>query len=203
MLTAAKVAIAPPSNNTFSKSIFGKRAFQEPEVRTSSIAGLKSLCLLSVFAFLPLSTHAQDRNADIYGQWKISAVAGSADSFGLTDRQIHALIGKPIIIDPEHFAFNGRTCKQPPYSRRTEETTTYFRREWQANASELKLPNPVTIISTGCNELFPIRKDHILIAEESGVFFEAVRVKSASPKAQKPAHTNFTRAVPPQPVPVR
>lgn len=132
------------------------------------------------FAFLgmmPFISHAQVTNDDIYGKWKIKTFAGSADSFGLSERQIHALIGKTVLISAEKFVFNGRTCTHPTYKRSVERTTTYFRREWRADSSELPLPNPVTIIETGCNIIYPIRKDHMIIAEESGVFFEAVRVK--------------------------
>lgn len=81
-------------------------------------------------------------------------------------------------MSPKEFTFNGRICRQPTYKRSVEETTTYFRQERQANASELSFPDPVTIINIGCNLLYPIRTDYMLIAEESGLFFEAVRVKS-------------------------
>jgi hypothetical protein len=137
------------------------------------------------FAFLwimPCVSHAQVTNEDIYGQWKIKTFAGSADSFGLSERQIHALIGKPVLISAEKFVFNGRTCTHPTYKRSVETTKTYFRREWRADSSELPLPTPVTIIETGCNMIYPIRKDHMIIAEQSGVFFEAVRVKRLSGK---------------------
>lgn len=140
---------------------------------------MRSLARFLMFAALgvvPFVSHAQDPNADIYGKWKIKSFAGSAESFGLSERQIHALIGKPVLISAERFVFNGRTCMHPTYKRSVEETPTYFRREWRADSSELPLPNPVTIVETGCNLLYPIRKDHIIIAEESGVFFEAVRV---------------------------
>ena len=49
-------------------------------------------------------------------------------------------------------------------------------REWRADSSELPLPNPVTVIETDCNMLYPIRKDQVIVAE-SGNFFEAVRVR--------------------------
>lgn len=124
--------------------------------------------------------HAQDPNADIYGTWKIKTFAGSAESFGLNDKQIRALIGKPVLISAEKFVFNGRTCMHPSYQRSTEETKAYFLREWRADSSELPLPNPVTIIGTGCNMVYPINKNHIIVAEDSGVFFEAVRVKDGS-----------------------
>ena len=130
------------------------------------------LCAASALAQRP----GQGANADIIGTWKIVRVAGFADSFGLTDRQIKALIGKPVLIGAEQFVFNGRTCAHPAYARTVEETRTYFRREWQADASRLPLPNPVTAIDTGCNMLYAMRKDHLIVAEDSGVFFEAQRV---------------------------
>jgi hypothetical protein len=141
------------------------------------------LLLLAILAFGCARAQAEDPNADIYGTWKIKTFAGSAESFGLTDKQIRALIGKPVLISAEKFVFNGRTCLHPNYQRSTEETKTYFLREWRADLSELPLPNPVTIIETGCNMVYPINMNHIIVAEDSGVFFEAVRVRSAASKS--------------------
>ena len=124
-----------------------------------------------------LSSHAQRPNDDIYGTWKITRVVGTADSYGLSARQIRAMIGKPVIVSDAKFAFNGRTCLNPHYTRSVEETSTYFRREWQANSADFRLPNPVTVVATGCNFLYPSGKNRVVVAEESGVFFEAVRVK--------------------------
>lgn len=124
-----------------------------------------------------LPCYAQGQNDDIYGAWKVTRVLGTADSFGLSDRQIRAIIGKPIVVSEDKFTFNGRTCAHPRYARSVEETTTYFRREWQANAADFHLPNPVTVVATGCNFLYPSGKNRLVVAEESGVFFEAVRVR--------------------------
>lgn len=129
------------------------------------------------FSLALLLTQAEELNGDIYGVWKITRVVGTADSFGLSTRQIRAMIGKPITVSEDKFAFNGRTCAHPRYTRSVEETTTYFRREWQANAADFHLPNPVTVVATGCNFLYPSGKNRLVVAEESGVFFEAVRVK--------------------------
>jgi len=137
---------------------------------------LKRFFAIAWLCVSTLAAHAAGPNTDIFGVWKVQRVAGYADSFGLSERQIHAMIGKPIVIAAAQFSFNGRVCRNPSYSRRSEQSATYFRREWQANSSALPLPNPVTVIDTGCNLLYPSGKDHIVIAEDSGVFFEAVRV---------------------------
>ena len=150
-----------------------KCTFPGPKMSPSFVRCL----FLAFLGTMPFISHAQVQNDDIYGKWRIKTFAGSADSFGLSEQQIHALTGKPILISAEKFVFNGKTCTHPTYKRSVETTTTYFRREWQADSSELPLPSTVTIIETGCNILYPIRKDHMIIAEESGVFFEAVRVK--------------------------
>lgn len=124
-----------------------------------------------------LLCQAEGQNGDIYGEWKVMRVVGTADSFGLSNRQIHAMVGKPIAVSEGEFTFNGRTCVHPHYTRSVEETTTYFRREWQANSAHFHLPNPVTVVATGCNFLYLSGKNRMVIAEESGVFFEAVRIR--------------------------
>lgn len=122
---------------------------------------------------LPLA-HAQDANADIYGNWKITAVLGGGIG-SLSTRQERKLIGKPLVISAERFEFNGGKCVNPQYERTQEDPATYFDREWRADVSDIPFPNPVTIIKTrGCDYVFPIRDDRLMIAEK-GTFFEAVR----------------------------
>jgi hypothetical protein len=119
---------------------------------------------------------AAEPNDDIYGVWKITSLIGGGIG-SLNDRQARKLIGKPVIITAEKFSFNGRVCKNPAYERSTEDTVTYFDREWRTSVNDIPFPEQVTIIETpGCDFLFPIRKDHLMIAEDGG-FFEAVRVK--------------------------
>lgn len=130
-----------------------------------------------MLSFPLLLTHAKEVNKDIYGVWKVTRFVGTADSFGLSERQIKSMIGKPIIVSKDKFSFNNRTCSHPRYAKRVEETTTYFRREWQANAADFNLPNPVTVIATGCNFLYLSGKNRMVVAEESGVFFEAIRIR--------------------------
>lgn len=135
---------------------------------------VRRLLFFTVLALASVLAHAQDPNADIYGKWQIRAIIGGGIG-SLSERQARQLIGKPLIISPERFEFNGETCMYPNYQRSKEAPATYFDREWRTEVNDIPFPNPVTIIETGCDFLYPIRRNHLMIAER-GVFFEAVRV---------------------------
>lgn len=136
--------------------------------------------LLATLALTSSVALAQsDPNSDIYGKWKIKEMIGGGAASALTQGDVDKLIGKYVTISPEKFTFNGKTCAHPVYQRRTEETAHFFDWAWRTDVSDIPFPNPVTIIETGCNTLFPIRKDHLMIAEEN-VFLEAVRVQHPS-----------------------
>lgn len=141
---------------------------------------------LALVGLLSISTSyasTDTTNDDIYGVWKIKSLIGGGIS-SLNERQARRLIGKQVIISAEKFSFNGRVCTNPAYERSQEDTAVYFDREWRANVSDIPFPEQVTIIATpGCDYLYPIRKDHLMIAEDGG-FFEAVRVKK--PNAANP-----------------
>ncbi|HEX8611394.1 MAG TPA: hypothetical protein VF800_08925 [Telluria sp.] len=136
---------------------------------------LKCLVLPLFILAMAGNAHAHDVNDDIYGRWKIKAMIGGGIS-SLSDRQARAFIGKSVVISKEKFLFNGKTCLHPPYARSVEPVDAYFEREWRARVTDIALPDPVTIIDAECNMLYPMRKNHLMIAED-GVFFEAVRVK--------------------------
>lgn len=134
------------------------------------------LCAFFLVTLVRPVVHAKETNADIYGNWKITAVLGGGIG-SLSARQERRLIGKPLMITADRFAFNGNECVHPQYARTQEDPTTYFDREWRADVSDIPFPTPVTIIKTrGCNYLFPIRRDRLMIAEK-GTFFEAARVR--------------------------
>jgi hypothetical protein len=141
---------------------------------------LLPLCLV----FAPLSlAQAQDTNADIYGKWKIKALIGGGAVSSRSQSQVEKIIGKFAIIGPEQFNFNGRTCPHPHYRRSKEETASHFDRGWRTDVSDIPLPNPVTIVDTGCATfLYPMLQNNLMIADE-GDFFEAVRVDKVPSKA--------------------
>lgn len=110
---------------------------------------------------------------------------GGGAAGSLSQRQVNHLIGKVVLIIAEKFEFNGQTCIRPTYQRSTDETVSHFDREWRTEVDDIPFPNPVTVIETGCDTLYLIRKDHLMIAE-GGTFFEAVRMrgKKSEPGAQ-------------------
>ena len=139
----------------------------------------KRFVFFTTLAFVAAGAHAQEANADIYGKWRIKAMIGGGAFGSLSQRQVERLIGKMAIVSAERFEFNGRTCIYPNYERSKEETVSHFDLGWRTDVSDIPFPNPLTILDTDCDTLYPIRKDHLMIAE-GGVFFEAERVKSDS-----------------------
>jgi hypothetical protein len=146
--------------------------------------------LISVFcrsllpALLALSgtaASAQESNDDIYGVWKITATVGSGIE-DLTLDEANKLIGKPVLISPERFEFNGNVCLHPDYNRSEVDPSTYFdsvEGYVGKDVSDIPFPSPVTEIDTGfphCNLLFLIRDDDLVIAVGAS-FFEAVRTE--------------------------
>jgi hypothetical protein len=143
----------------------------------ASIKKMLKPALLTAALLLPFAgAHAQGPNADIYGKWKIKALIGGGAVSSRSQSQVENIIGKIAVISQEHFDFNGHKCPRPIYQRSKEDPATYFDREWRADVRDIPFPKPVTIIDTGCTTfLYPIRKDHLMLADD-GDFFEAVRV---------------------------
>ena len=138
----------------------------------------RKVLLAALLSASPFTLAQTDPNADIYGRWKIKEMIGGGAASALSQRDVNKLIGKFVTINAKRFSFNGRTCAHPTYQRRQEETVNFFDWAWRTDVSDIPFPNPVTVIETGCNTLFPIRKNHLMIAEEN-VFLEAVRVPPA------------------------
>lgn len=146
---------------------------------------LKGLLAAALLAASHLTLAQSDPNGDIYGKWKIKSMIGGGAASALTQHDIDRLIGKYVIILPEKFTFDGQTCRTLNYQRRKEETVHFFDWAWRTDVSDIPFPNPVTVIETGCNTLFPIRKNHLMIAQEN-VFLEAVRVTGTPRKVARP-----------------
>jgi len=140
--------------------------------------------LLANLLGLALTANAQELNTDLYGSWKINAMIGGGAVGSLSEREVRALIGKTIKIEPGRFVFNGKPCAETRYEHSHEETNAYFAREWNTEVSDIPLPNPVMIVETGCNVLYPIKRDRLMVAE-GGVFFEAIRISGSSGKPKK------------------
>lgn len=57
-----------------------------------------------------------------------------------------------------------------------EDTVGHFAREWNTEVKDLPLPDPGTLIDTGCNTMYPLKNGKLMVTEK-GVFFEAARMK--------------------------
>lgn len=152
-----------------------------------------SALVLPLFLYLGLTpANAEDANSGIYGKWRITRdVSPEGTITARNERQIKAIIGKIAVINPDQFVFNGSKCSHPKYTRSSDDTITYFYREWRVNSSGMPLSDRVTIIEVDCDlhYLYPIDKNHLIIADD-GDFFEAIRVDSRAALKSTPTPAN-------------
>jgi hypothetical protein len=139
---------------------------------------VRQIGLAATMFTLSLPAHAKDPLANIYGTWKIQTILGGGAVSGMADREARQLIGKTFIVDAKRFTFNGQPCAETSYEETVEATTSHFAREWNTAVKDIPLPDPVTVIDTGCNTLYPLKNGKLMVAEK-GVFFEAAKMKPA------------------------
>jgi hypothetical protein len=130
----------------------------------------------AIMLALSLPAQAKDPLAKLHGTWKIQAILGSGAAGSLSDREARQLIGKTFLIGTKRFTFNGRPCTETRYEETVEDKDAHFEREWNTTVKDVPLPDPLTVIDTGCNILYPLKSGKLMVAEK-GVFFEAARMK--------------------------
>lgn len=131
--------------------------------------------------------NAQNVNADILGDWRISSdLTPEGAITSKSQVQVHTAMGKILRIRPSNFAFDGNHCSNPTYQRSTDDTQEYFRREWRIDAATLPLSRKLTIVDVGCAFylIYPIDQRRLMIADD-GVFLEAVRVEKPVPSLSR------------------
>jgi hypothetical protein len=134
---------------------------------------LRRLILLSALCDVAGHVHAKGPNSDIFGTWRIDGIA-TEHSGQLSDSMAKMLLDGTVIINAKRFFYNERLCVRPAYRRSREEKSAYFHDGWQAS-SRLPLPKLLTIVETGCANIYPIDRNHLLF-DDQGVFFSAVRI---------------------------
>lgn len=160
---------------------------------------LLSTLILPIILNIGLApAHAEYANSDIYGKWRVTRdVSPEGTITARNERQTKAIIGKVAKINSDQFFFNGSKCSRPKYTRRSDDTATYFYREWRINSNRMPLGRRVTIIEVDCDlhYLYPIDKNHLIIADD-GDFFEATRVgsRTALKSAPNPATESLNTA---------
>jgi hypothetical protein len=132
---------------------------------------------ITIFA-ASLSVQAKDPLANIYGTWKIKTILGSGAVSSMSDREARQMIGKTVMVQARQFTFNGQACAETSYEETVEDMADHFEREWNTTVKHIPLPDPLTVIDTGCSTLYPLKNGKLMVAEK-GVFFEALRIKGA------------------------
>ena len=132
--------------------------------------------LAAMMLILSLPAYAKDPLADLYGAWKIHVILGGGASSSLSDREARQMLGKTLLIEARRFTFNGQPCAGTSYEETIDDTVGHFEREWNTEVKDIPLPDPVRVIDTGCNVLYPLKNGKLMVAEK-GVFFEAIRMK--------------------------
>jgi len=134
------------------------------------------------FGAAPASAQ-NNADIDIYGKWRVTREASPEGTIGARSlRQIQAVIGKVAVIDADRFVFNGSNCKHPKYMRSSDDTATYFYREWRVNSDEMPFGDRVSIVEVDCGHhvLYPVDKNRLIIADDG----ELHRPRSQRPKSQ-------------------
>jgi hypothetical protein len=119
---------------------------------------------------------ADSTQRTVIGQWKITAALDSADITSLDDQEARKLLGRTLTINRKHFKFGERTCTSPDFAAELVDPALYLREHYRASASQLGLPNPVTIVHLECTSAF-IKDRNRLVIFWKGWFFEAVRTR--------------------------
>ena len=121
---------------------------------------------------------AAEPDSDVLGTWQLTEVLDSSEISSIDDRQAKNLVGKQLRISKDEVEFAGETCRGPDFVRSQEQTALYLRENAHVAASRLGLPDPVTVVSLTCTEIFLKGTDKIVV-HWKGFFFDAIRV---SPK---------------------
>lgn len=131
-----------------------------------------------VFGACPAVTAnaADSTQQNVIGQWKLTAALDSADITSLDDYEAQKLLGRTLTINKKHLKFGERTCTSPDFSAKVVEPSLYLREHYHASASQLGLPNPVTIVHLECTSAF-IKNRNRLVIFWQGWFFDAVRIR--------------------------
>lgn len=117
--------------------------------------------------------NAEGRDKSVIGKWKLTAVLDSSEISALDDAQAQKLVGQVLSIGADRVKLGKDVCDAPPFEATRAETDQYLYRHARATADNLGLPNPVTVVSLGCMDVY--QKPPKLVVHWQGVFFEAVR----------------------------
>ena len=119
---------------------------------------------------------ADSTDHSVIGLWKFKAARDFAEIASLDEREAQQLVGHTLTINREQVQVGKRVCLSPDFESERVEPSLYLRKHYHASASQLGLPNPVTVVHLNCMSAFVKNRDHLVVFWQ-GWFFDAVRVK--------------------------
>ncbi|RJG15034.1 hypothetical protein D3872_15065 [Massilia cavernae] len=115
-----------------------------------------------------------NQERSVIGKWRLTAALDASEITSLDEREAQQLVGKVFTISQSRVQFGTRKCLPPDFAAEHVEPRLYLREQAHASASNLGLPNPVTVVNLGCTVAFIKAKDRLVIHWD-GWFFDARR----------------------------
>lgn len=129
---------------------------------------------LATWPVLPVN--ATELGVKVIGKWKFTSVLDASEITSINFSEARRLVGHVMTIDKTKVQFGDHTCLPPDFETECVEPNLYLREQAHASASNLGLPNPVTVVDVGCTVVF-IKNPNRVVIHWDGFFFDAVRVK--------------------------
>jgi hypothetical protein len=129
---------------------------------------------------LHCTAFAGTTDANLYGRWKVTGVAGAQNTTSLSSDEIDKLKGDEFVIDAQTIRFAGEECAHPQMTKSIHSTESFFRREYKISPKGLNLPDPVTEFEVACDAPSPIsyiyvRDGKVIVFFWNGFFLNATR----------------------------
>ncbi|GAB3402772.1 hypothetical protein NX774_02185 [Massilia agilis] len=120
-------------------------------------------------------SYAGQAGHEIIGNWKFTSVLDGVDIAQMDEKQAQHLLGRVMTIRKDGIRFGDERCGADDFEVKRVEPNLYLDSEARISAAKLYLPNPVTVVDTGCTQVF-IKKPNKVVIFWNGFFFDAVRV---------------------------
>lgn len=133
--------------------------------------------IAAVIVVISSFAHASDPiERRVSGEWRFAAALDGADIVSLDEHEAQKLLGQVFTIRKDKVKFGRMDCGETEFEAQKVEPRLHLREAFHANSTELRLPNPVTVVDLSCTSVFITKPDHLVIFWQ-GWFFDAVRVK--------------------------
>lgn len=148
-----------------------------------SLAALPHLLgALTLLLFMG-GARANEYQDKVTGTWKLIAALDAADIASRDEKEARELVGRVMVITADSVTFGRRVCGPSSFEATSVEPRLYLREQFRASAENLRLPNPVTVVTLSCTAVF-IKSQSKLTVFWDGWFFDAIRVDATPASAR-------------------